>query len=778
MSKVLKIVALVASIGAAFATAGLSIGISAAIFSAIAVGASVGASLLSPKPKTTNSKENIDRLRASIDPRTPRKTMVGVTAMATDIRDEEFTDTQTYFHRFIVVAAHKVNQITEIWFDDKKAWSLSGGVTADFTGYLTVAPILEGSAANAINISARMGTTRRYTGIAYVHLRYKLTGNTSKTDSPFAQQITTRITIRGKGAYFYDPRMDGTVAGGVGAHRADNQATWAWSDTACRNPALALLFYLLGWKIGSELSVGKGIPMARIDLASFAVAANICDENVTKVGGGTEPRYRCDGVWSEGDQPTTVIDMLKASMNADLDDVDGKLRLTVFHNDLASIDADFTDADVLGDFEWQKTPPLDQSFNIVRGVYTDPSDNALYQPVDYPELAVASPDGIDRIETFDLPMVESAGQAQRLAQLRLMRQKFGGSFKADFQSTAWKVQKNSIIRLTFTPRGFVNKLFRVAEMEHRVDGVVPLVLREEDASIYGAPSLIAPVIAVASTQFNPALDPVIQGISDSSVSIQMSGDKTVAADYTGAVVAGNLAALVWTPTVTRAGATIRTSSAATYALANTYGGTFAVDNTAASATKGTVTISAITANVAGGNLIITVDGVAQSAIAFKVTKEFAAAPVSGSAGKTATWTAGEFVGINTTTYAAVVSPIKTVTLATGETLYGTAPLDYNVAGGGAVTRTMTFKWQYSVAASGIWSDFAAGGITGITATSRFNGTAPDYNDSSDPIPGTVAVTQSKASLAAGNYDVRLVAICSATGRVCTPSGTATVEAKV
>lgn len=498
-------------IGTLAAAAGsmLSIGIGALAISTAVV---VGNSLLSGKPKVQNSKENLERLRASIDPRTPRKSVVGKTALATDIRDEEFTDSQTYFHRFIAVAAHKVHAIREIWFDDKLAWTVAGGVTAEFSGYLWVAPILEGSAANAINISARMGSTRRYTGCAYVHLKHKLTGNSSKTDSPFAQSITTRITIRGDGAYFYDPRLDSTVAGGTGSHRANDQTTWAWSDDACRNPALALLFYLLGWTINGDLSVGKGIPAARIDLESFAVAANICDESVSTVA-GSEPRYRCDGVWSEGDAPTTVIDMLKACMNADLDDVDGKLRLSVFHNDLTEIDAAFTADDVLGSFDWQPAPPLNESFNVVRGVYTDPSDASLYQPVDYPEVAITSPDGIERVLPFDMPMVESATQAQRLAGLRLTRQQYGGTFKAEFQATAWAVQKNSVITLTFPPLGFVDKLFRVAEMSLRVDGIVPMVLREENAAVYGAPSLSDALAPVDSTPHDPALDPIIDAIN-------------------------------------------------------------------------------------------------------------------------------------------------------------------------------------------------------------------------------------------------------------------------
>lgn len=506
----------VGAIGGIAGAAAGAIGFGALGFIATAI--AIGSSLLRGGRAPSNSQENVNRLRANIDVRTPRKTVFGVTALATDIRDEEFTNDQTYFHRFIAVASHKVHAVSSIYFDDKLAWTVGGGVQGEFVGYLTVAAVLEGSAANAINIGARMGSTRRYTGCAYVHLRYQLTGGGSSTDSPFAQSITTRITIIGDGAYCYDPRLDSTVPGGAGAHRADNQSTWAWNADACRNPAIALLFYLLGWRITNPgtseamLAVGKGIPQSRIDLVSFAVAANICDELVTKIGGGTEPRYRCDGVWSEGDAPNTVIDMLKATMNADLDDIDGKLRVTIFHNDLAIPDADFTDDDIIGEFEWNEETPLDQSYNIVRGVYTDASTTSLYQTPDYPQVSQASPDGLDRIDTFDLPMVQSAGQAQRLAQLRLLRRNFGGTFKAVFQATAWAVQKNSVVRLTFTPRGFVNKLFRVAEMELRTDGTVPLLLVEEDASIYGAPSLNAATAPIATTPYNPALNPIISAI--------------------------------------------------------------------------------------------------------------------------------------------------------------------------------------------------------------------------------------------------------------------------
>ncbi len=509
MSKVIRVIAGVGLIVAGAITGNYQL---------IAAGITIGASALAKTPKAPEgSPENANRLFANIDTRAPRKMWFGQTASATDIRDQEYTDGQTYFHRFIVVASHKVRAISEIWFDDKLAWTAAGGAQGEFAGYLTVATVLEGSAGNAINISSRMGSTRRYTGLAYVHLKYKLTGNSKKAESPFAQSITTRVTIKGKGAYVYDPRLDSTVPGGAGACRADDRSTWIWDNDASRNPALQMLWYLLGWTIGGRLAVGKGVPAERIDMESFIVAANVCDEPVALSAGGTEPRYRSDGISSEAETPTSVLDTFKFAMNAILDDVNGKIRVQVLVNDLATPVATFDENDLLdSDFSWNPANALDDSFNIVRGVYTDASDNSLYQQVDYPQVEIASPDGIDRIDTFDLSAVQSAAQAQRLALMRLNRQQHGGTFEASYHISAWRCQKGDLVWQTFAPLGFVDKPFRVADYAVGFDGRVKMVLREEHADNYlGAGVDAAPVDPIPSTPFDPALDPIRLGIDES-----------------------------------------------------------------------------------------------------------------------------------------------------------------------------------------------------------------------------------------------------------------------
>lgn len=552
MGKVLKVAAVVAAVAVAFvpgvgtalssaiATSGLfgaaggvatfaSLGAASSIIGGIAtlgvmsaMGIATKALGLGPKPPRSTIG-NTDRLRAALDPRAFRKVVFGRTASAVDVRYQEFSGSkQEYLDSVICLASHKLQEIEEIWFDSDKAWSASGGVTSKFSGYLTVTTRAEGTSGNAVTIGGGTSWTAasaRLTGCAYIILKYKLTGNSKKAESPFGSNVTSRITVRVRGALMYDPRRDST-AGGSGTQRADDQSTWSWvDDDTGRNPALQLLWYMLGWKINGKLAVGRGIPAARIDLASFITAANICDEVVSLSGGGTEKRYRSDGVLSEGDDPSVVFDNLLAACNGVMRDAGGKIRLDILTNDLATPVYDFTEADVVGAFNWIQSPPISETFNVVRGRYTNASDASLYQMSDYPEIALASPDGIERASSFDLAFVQSATQAQRIAKTYLQRAQFPGTFSADFLASGWRVQVGSVIRLTFPALGFSNKLFRVIEHTIRLDGIVPMVLREENAAIYAwsTGDETAAVVPASPISYNPLNEPLVQGVGDADL---------------------------------------------------------------------------------------------------------------------------------------------------------------------------------------------------------------------------------------------------------------------
>jgi hypothetical protein len=469
-------------------------------------------------PKAPRSQ--LSRLNVSLDPITPRKAVFGTTAMNLDLRYHESSGTDQEFIDYIIaVAAHKVTSIDEIWFEEKQAWTATGGVTATYTGYLTVTTRTEGTTGNtiAINGGAKWGSSRRMTGCAYVHIRIKRTGNDKKAESPLVNGLPSRVTIIGNGALLYDPRKDSTVAGGSGSHRSSDQTTWgAYTDADdCDNPALQLLWWLLGWKINGKLSVGCGVPANRIDMASFITAANICDESVTLATGGTQKRYRTSGTASDADSRMDIINTFLMSMNGTIRDNAGKLTLTVMKNDLADYVLDLDESDMLGEFDWQQTRGLTENYNVARGRYVDPSTSSLYQMVDYPEVGFASSDGIERATTIDLAYVEDGRRAQRLAKQILQRNQYRGMFSATFNAKALGCQVGDVVRLSIEALGWSNKPFRVISQEIRFDGQVPLALVEENAAIYAWDREdSAPVTPTAPTVYDPLNSPFILGIGD------------------------------------------------------------------------------------------------------------------------------------------------------------------------------------------------------------------------------------------------------------------------
>jgi hypothetical protein len=531
---VLTGVAIVASVAAVAVTGGASLGITAALLSTIATGAALGAagaSMLIKPPSVPSSQQN--RLTAQIDPRAFRKEVFGSTAMATDVRYEEWHGAdQDYCSWIICAASHACTSIDEIWLNDELAWTSAGGPQGKFRGYFTV-PHLTLEAGAGDNYSFAKGKwngSHRLTGCCWLHLQFKVTGNSKKAESPFSGGPTSRITIIGKGAPLYDPRRDSTVPGGSGAMRWNDQSTWAWAPDGAEigeNLPLQILRRLIGWRIRNpvtgemKLATGSGIPVKRIDLQSFIVAANLADEQVARSAGGTEPRYHGAGVVSEGDDTRSIFDTMCAGCCGRFRDTGGKLALWIAHNDLAeaALDDGLVDADVVGSFTFDSDAALEASPNIVRGRYVDPSQASLYQLVDYPEVKVASIDGVDRVFPLDLGMVESASQAQRIASQVLQRKQLPRTFKAPFDERAWRWPVGKVVPLTFAPLGFNRQLFRVAAQdicdEGPNRGACIMELTWEAQEIYAWDgSDRAPVIPARAISYDATKNALVQAIDD------------------------------------------------------------------------------------------------------------------------------------------------------------------------------------------------------------------------------------------------------------------------
>lgn len=423
---------------------------------------------------------DLDRLNLTQVAAAPRKMVFGETAMGTDLRyTEPSGDEQRFVDAIIHCASHKATSVDRVYINDELAWQ-SGVAVGKYAGYLTIQVILESgpSAYHVVNAGTKWGAAQRMTGCTTLKMRIDRQGASKKTQSPFAGGMPNNIRVVGRGIPCYDPRLDSTVAGGSGPHRVDDQDTWEYTD----NLALHALTWCIGWRIIDELSVGLGMPPARLDMLAFAHAANACDEPVTLAAGGTQPRYHGGGLIADDHAPTDVMQMFAAACNGWWDDSTGKLGLFVAVNDLAGALVAITDDDLLGPIQWEPFP--DEPYNLVRGRNPDPTGTALYQPTDYPEVRIASIDGYDRALSLDLALVQDKRRAQRIAKQVLQRQQYRGLFTTKIGVRGWQLRRGQPVRVTVAAMGWVDRLMRVESWAVNLDASVDVTLREEHASIY------------------------------------------------------------------------------------------------------------------------------------------------------------------------------------------------------------------------------------------------------------------------------------------------------
>ncbi len=490
IKKALPVLAAVAGIALAIPSGGTSLlaaglGVSGTVAGGIAAGLSISASLLSSTsmPKIPQSETQLSRLQARLDTQAPRKIVLGRTAMPADIRYYEGSgEDERVIEYIIAVAAHKVREISELWIEDELAWSETGGIAPQFIDYLGVEGYKEGRADNtrAINGGARWGSDDRLTGCAYLYVRVNRLGATENEQSPFANGLPGRVTIVGEGMPMYDPRFDSTV-GGAGSMRIANQNTWGPSSG---NPIIQSLNVLLGWRINGKLSVGGGLPAKYINLDSVMTAANACDEDIVLSGGGTQPRYRTAGTFSTDDAPMNIVGALLAGCAGDLLDSDGQLSFLIKTNTLAVPAVTFDDHDLLSAGRWDPMGGQTNLSNIIAGNFTDPSARSLYQPVPYASVKLPSEDGIDRTAPLDFGVVENGPQSERLAKQTLQRMQYPGLFSGEYNMKGMAAKVGSIVWQSYSPRGWLNKPFRVVSQKPSRSGRIALILREEHEDIY------------------------------------------------------------------------------------------------------------------------------------------------------------------------------------------------------------------------------------------------------------------------------------------------------
>lgn len=203
-----------------------------------------------------------------------------------------------------------------------------------------------------------------------------------------------------KGAKAYDARLDSTYAGGAGACRADDPATWVWSE----NPYVLALTWCLGWQANGVRVMGVGAPTDNIDVAAFVEGANVADAN----------GWTCGGVVTSSDAKWDVLSALLQAGAGAPSRLGAKISCVVSTPRVSL--ATLTRDDVVGDVTIAGTAPRRDRINRVVPRYR--SEDHGWQMVSGGAVAVAdyiTEDGGQRSREVDYPLVQDAAQAAQLA---------------------------------------------------------------------------------------------------------------------------------------------------------------------------------------------------------------------------------------------------------------------------------------------------------------------------------------------------------------------------
>jgi len=396
----------------------------AATIVAAAVEVAILAGVSAVVKQNSETKDEGGLINLELNPSAPRHLIVGKRMIGGNLVDWYVAAPQnTKLFLPIYLSEGPAGTVTRVLAGGRVVWStpLVHGVRTTIPEFrsggdrlwLTYYDGRVGQTADPSLVALNQGWTadNKMTGCAYVVAEMQWDSDNMR--SP------VQLIFEHEGAKLYDRRKD-TTAGGSGSHRLNDPSTWELGDAEGANPAVALDHYQLGRYWNGQRVFGIGMAPSDVPYARFAAQANICDENVELKAGGTQKRYRANGVLSAADPYDETIKALCKAMAAEPADFGGRVGVVGVEARTPVLVID--DEDLIDGAGETFTPKRSwgELVGAVEGKYHDPTQ--LYQPVPYAEATDAAWSTQDGGEpkriTHDLEFETNGERAQRLAMLK------------------------------------------------------------------------------------------------------------------------------------------------------------------------------------------------------------------------------------------------------------------------------------------------------------------------------------------------------------------------
>ena len=362
-----------------------------------------------------------------------------------------------FLHLVIVLAAHEVESIGRVYFDNEEAFDADGQVTNKFSGRAQLEKRLGADDQSAISIPEAgdlWGDDHRLRGHAHIYLRLQFDHDVYPNGIP-----NISVDLEGYNGIF-DPRT----------------GTTGYS----RNDALCLAAYK------ENERWGKGVDRVDIDEDWLIEAANVCDEEVQLDGGGTELRYQCDGVFHVDERPLDIIEELLSAMAGEDIYSGGMWRIQA--GAYREPEVTITPDDFRGGISLQTRVSRRENFNAVNGTFISPEHD--WEESDFPQYAsefYAEEDDRKITKDIVLPFTISPSACQRIAKIELERARRQQTLDAPLGLSGILAQAGSTVMVDYPRWGFDEKPFEVRELGFAEDNDgmgVDLVLRETSPLVF------------------------------------------------------------------------------------------------------------------------------------------------------------------------------------------------------------------------------------------------------------------------------------------------------
>ena len=371
--------------------------------------------------------------------------------------------------------------ITRIRFDDEQITLDGNGDATSPSKYVGKVKIVTTLGAEdqvaipaAVSAISEWTSNHRGRGICHAYVRLVWDPEVFTNGRP-------NIFFRIKGRKVYDPRKDSTN-GGSGAHRFTDPSTWEYSE----NKALWVLDWFRGVNMGGKRVLGFGVDDAVIDWDSYADAADVSDEAVDVVGGGTIPRYTGGGGQvASVDDPKAVADMMVRHLAGEFAPRSGYLSL--FAGGPRTATVTLTDDDLAGPVKLTSAKSIRQTINSMKPLYREPSDG--YEITEAPTYANATWETEDG-EIFEndalLTFETDNRRAQRVAKLLAAREREPRRIEALWKQKAMQVREGDAFNWSSAryPAGVTGKYVCESRTVNE-DGTVSIGARSETTANYG-----------------------------------------------------------------------------------------------------------------------------------------------------------------------------------------------------------------------------------------------------------------------------------------------------